>query len=318
MKIFITRKIQPIAKELLTKEGFEVTVFNKNRPITKKELLTKAKDADAIIALLTEKFDKEVIDQLPKCKIIANFAVGYNNIDVEYANKKGIIVTNTPDVLTEATAETAVSLILACAKRITEVDKFVRQGKFKGWEPELFIGVELKNKTVGIIGAGRIGFETAKRIKAFDTKIIYYNRSKKENFENKLNAKKVSLNKLLKTADIISLHIPLSKETYHLLDKNKLQLLKPTAILVNTARGEVVDEKYLIKMLKKKKIFSAGFDVYENEPDLNKELFKLNNVVLLPHIGSATNESRSAIAELAARNVINVLKGKKPITPVKI
>ncbi len=318
MKIFITRKIQPIAKELLTNEGFEVTVFNKNRPITKKELLTKAKDADAIIALLTEKFDKEVIDRLPNCKIIANFAVGYNNINVEYANQKGIIVTNTPDVLTEATAETAVSLILACAKRIPEVDKFVREGKFKGWEPELFLGVELKNKTVGIVGAGRIGFETAKRIKAFDTKIIYYNRSKKENFENELNAKKVSLNKLLKTADIISLHIPLSKETHHLLDKNKLQLLKPTAILVNTARGEIVDEKYLIKMLKKKKIFSAGFDVYENEPNLNKELFKLNNVVLLPHIGSATNESRSAIAKLAARNVINVLKGKKPITPVKI
>ncbi len=318
MKIFITRKIQPVAKELLEKEGFKVTVFNKNRPITKEELLKKAKDADAIISLLTEKFDKEVIDQLPKCKIIANFAVGYNNIDVKYANEKGIIVTNTPDVLTEATAETAVSLILACAKRIPEVDRFVRENKFKGWEPELFIGVELKNKTVGIIGAGRIGYETAKRIKAFGTKIIYYNRSRKENFEKELNAKKVSLNKLLKTADIISLHIPLNSETHHLLNKDNLQLLKPTAILVNTARGEVVDEKYLIRMLKKKKIFSAGFDVYENEPNLNPELFKLANVVLLPHIGSATNESRSAIAELAAKNVIRVLKGKKPVTPVKV
>jgi glyoxylate reductase len=318
MKIFITRKIQPVAKELLEKEGFKVTVFNKNRPITKEELLKKAKDADAIISLLTEKFDKEVIDQLPKCKIIANFAVGYNNIDVKYANEKGIIVTNTPDVLTEATAETAVSLILACAKRIPEVDRFVRENKFKGWEPELFIGVELKNKTVGIIGAGRIGYETAKRIKAFGTKIIYYNRSRKENFEKELNAKKVSLNKLLKTADIISLHIPLNSETHHLLNKDNLQLLKPTAILVNTARGEVVDEKYLIRMLKKKKIFSAGFDVYENEPNLNPELFKLTNVVLLPHIGSATNESRSAIAELAAKNVIRVLKGKKPVTPVKV
>jgi len=318
MKIFITRKIQPIAKELLEKEGFKVTVFNKNRPITKEELLKKAKDADAIISLLTEKFDKDVIDQLPKCKIIANFAVGYNNIDVKYANEKGIIVTNTPDVLTEATAETAVSLILACAKRIPEVDRFVRENKFKGWEPELFIGVELKNKTVGIIGAGRIGYETAKRIKAFGTKIIYYNRSRKENFEKELNAKKVSLNKLLKTADIISLHIPLNSETHHLLNKDNLQLLKPTAILVNTARGEVVDEKYLIRMLKKKKIFSAGFDVYKNEPNLNPELFKLANVVLLPHIGSATNESRSAIAELAAKNVIQVLKGKKPITPVKV
>ncbi len=318
MKIFITRKIQPIAKELLEKEGFKVSVFNKNRPITKEELLNKAKDADAIISLLTEKFDKDVIDRLPKCKIIANFAVGYNNIDVAYANQKGIIVTNTPDVLTEATAETAVSLILACAKRIPEVDKYVRENKFKGWQPDLFIGVELKNKTVGIVGAGRIGYETAKRIKAFGTKIIYYNRSKKDNFEKELNAKKVSLNKLLKTSDIISLHIPLTPETHHLLDKEKLDLLKPTAILVNTARGEVVDEKYLIKILRKKKIFSAGFDVYENEPNLNKDLFSLKNVVLLPHIGSATNESRSAIAELAAKNVIRVLKGKKPITPVEI
>ncbi len=317
MKIFITRKIQPVAKELLEKEGFKVTVFNKNRPITKEELLKKAKDADAIISLLTEKFDKDVIDRLPNCKIIANFAVGYNNIDVAYANQKGIIVTNTPDVLTEATAETAVSLILACAKRIPEVDKYVRENKFKGWQPDLFIGVELKNKTVGIVGAGRIGFETAKRIKAFGTKIIYYNRSKKENFEKELKAKKVSLNKILKTSDIISLHIPLTKSTHHLLNKEKLDLLKSTAILVNTARGEVVDEKYLIKLLRKKKIFSAGFDVYENEPNLNKDLFKLGNVVLLPHIGSATNESRSAIAELAAKNVIQVLKGKKPITPVK-
>jgi glyoxylate reductase len=316
MKIFITRKIQPIAKELLTKEGFEVSVFNKNRPITKDELIKKAKNADAIISLLTEKFDKDVIDQLPNCKIIANFAVGYNNIDVTYANKKGIIITNTPDVLTEATAETAVSLILACAKRIPEVDRFVREDKFNGWEPELFIGVELKNKTVGIIGAGRIGFETAKRIKAFGTKIIYYNRSRKTNFEKELGAKKVSLNRLLKTSDIISLHIPLNSKTHYLLNKDNLQLLKPTVILVNTARGEIVDEKHLIKMLQKKKIFSAGFDVYENEPKLDKQLYKLNNVVLFPHIGSATTESRNAIAKLAAQNIIQVLKGKKPITPV--
>ncbi|MCP5062313.1 MAG: D-glycerate dehydrogenase [Ignavibacteriae bacterium] len=316
MKVFITRKIQPIAKELLTKEGFKVSVFKKNRPITKDELLKKAKNADAIISLLTEKFDKDVIDQLPNCKIIANFAVGYNNIDVEYAKKKGIIVTNTPDVLTEATTETAVSLILACAKRIPEVDKFVREDKFKGWEPELFLGIELKNKTVGIIGAGRIGQETAKRIKAFGTKIIYYNRSRKTKFEKEVGAKKVSLNVLLKSSDIISIHLPLNSKTHFLLNKENMNQLKPTAIIVNTARGEIVDEKYLIKILQKKKIFSAGFDVYENEPILNPKLFKLSNVVLLPHIGSATNETRNAIAKLATQNVIQVLKGKKPITPV--
>jgi len=316
MKVFITRKIQPIGKELLLKEGFEVSVFNKNRPITKDELLKKAKNADAIISLLTEKFDKEVIDQLPNCKIIANFAVGYNNIDVEYAMKKGIVVTNTPDVLTEATAETAVSLILACAKRIPEVDKFVRENKFTGWEPELFLGIELKNKTVGIIGAGRIGQETAKRIKSFGTKIVYFNRTKKNEFEKEVGAKKVSLNTLLKVSDIISIHLPLNSKTHFLLNEENMNQLKPTAIIVNTARGEIVDEKYLIKMLQKKKIFSAGFDVYENEPILNPKLFNLNNVVLLPHIGSATNETRTAIAKLATQNVIQVLKGKKPITPV--
>lgn len=316
MKVFITRKIPPIAKELLLKKGFEVSIFNKNRPITKDELLKKAKNADAIISLLTEKFDKDVIDQLPNCKIIANFAVGYNNIDVEYAKGKGIIVTNTPDVLTEATAETAVSLILACAKRIPEVDKFVRENKFTGWEPELFLGIELKNKTVGIIGAGRIGQETAKRIKSFGTKIIYYNRSRKTDFEKEVGAKKVSLNKLLKVSDIISIHLPLNSKTQFLLNEENMNQLKPTAIIVNTARGEIVDEKYLIKILQKKKIFSAGFDVYENEPILNPKLFKLSNVVLLPHIGSATNETRTAIAKLATQNVIQVLKGKKPFTPV--
>lgn len=316
MKIFITRRIQPIAYELLNKEGFNFSVFSKNRAITKKELIKNAKNADAIISMLTDTFDKETISQLPNCKIIANYAVGYNNIDIEYAKEKGIIVTNTPDVLTEATAETAVSLILACAKMIPKVDKFMRDGKFKGWDPTIFLGTEIKNKTIGIIGAGRIGFETAKRMKVFGTKIIYYNRSKKENFEKELNAKKVQLNKLLKTSDIISIHLPLNSDTYHLLNNENLNLLKPTAIIVNTARGEVIDEKHLIKMLQKKKIFSAGLDVYENESEVNSKLFKLDNAVLLPHLGSATVETRNEIAKLAAKNIINVLKGKKPLTPV--
>ena len=316
MNVFITRKISNVAKKLLIESGFKVKVFPYNRVITKEELIQYAKNADAVIALLTEKFDKEILDQLPNCKIIANYAVGFNNIDVEYAKSKGIIVTNTPDVLTDATAEIAVSLILACSRRIVESDNFMRDKKFVGWEPELLKGVQLSGKIFGIVGAGRIGFATAKRIKSFGCKIIYYNRSSKPEFEKELNAKKVSLKKLMKTSDVISIHVPLNEQTKNLLDKEKLDLLKPSAIIVNTARGEIVDEKYLIKLLKKNMIFGAGFDVYENEPNYNKELLKLKNVVILPHIGSATFETRDKMAELAARNVINVLSGKKAITPI--
>jgi glyoxylate reductase len=315
MNVFITRKISSVAKNLLLKNGFKVKVFPHDRIITKAELIKNAKNADAIIALLTEKYDKEVIDQLANCKIIANYAVGFNNIDLEYAKLKGIVVTNTPDVLTDSTAEIAVSLILACARRIPESDRFMRNNKFKGWEPELLKGVQLSGKTFGLIGAGRIGQATAKRIKGFGCKIIYYNKSKKLEFEKELGAKKVSLDQLLKRSDLISIHLPLNSSTKLLVDKSKLELLKPNSIIVNTARGEIIDEKHLIKMLKKNRIFGAGFDVYENEPLVNPELLKLNNVVLLPHIGSSTNETRDKMAELAARNVINVLNGKKAITP---
>jgi len=313
VKIFISRKIPNIAKNLLKAQGFTVIVFPYDRIITREELV---KYAHGIIALLTEKYDKEMIDFLPKCKIIANYAVGFNNIDIKYANSKGIIVTNTPDVLTEATAEIAVSLVLACARRIPEAENMMRENKFKEWEPELLKGIQLSGKIFGIIGAGRIGQATARRIKGFGCKIIYYNKSRKTEFEKEFGARKVSLNKLMKTADIISIHLPLNSATNKLLDKEKLELMKTNAIIVNTARGEIIDEKYLIKMLKRKKIFSAGFDVYENEPNFNKELLKLKNVVLLPHIGSATIETRNKMAELAAENVINVLKGKKPLTPV--
>ena len=316
MKVFITRKISSVAKELLQKEGISVKEYPKSSEISMPELIKSAKDADGIISLLTEKFDEKVIDKLENCKIIANYAVGFNNIDIKYAKSKGIIVTNTPDVLTDATAEIAVSIILACARRVVESDNFMREKKFVGCEPKLYQGIQLTGKTVGIIGAGRIGQATARRLIGFGCKIIYYNKSKKINFENELNAKKVSLSKLMGVSDFISIHVPLNQQTKNLLNKEKLDLLKPMAIIVNTARGEIIDEKYLIKLLKQNKIFSAGFDVYEDEPNYNKELLKLKNAVLLPHIGSATFETRDKMAELAAKNVINVLRGKKPITPV--
>ena len=316
MKVFVTREISEKAIHLLKKEKLQVSVYKKDKPIPRKELIKNGKNANAIVALLTEKFDKELIDKISKCRIIANVAVGYNNIDIEYATKKKIVVTNTPDVLTESTSDLALALILACSRRLMEGERMVRTGKFKGWKPKLLLGIELKNKVVGIIGAGRIGTETAVRAKAFKTKIVYFSRSRNCELEKKTGGVKVPLETLLKKSDIISIHLPLNKGTYHLIDRKRLSLLKRSAVLVNTSRGEVIDEKELVKILKQKKIFSAGFDVYENEPTINPGLLKLDNVILLPHIGSATEEARSAMAILAAKNVSNVLKDKKALTPV--
>ncbi len=315
-KIFITRELAGNAETFLSQKGFKVNVFQKDRAIKKSELLKEAADTDALITLLTDKIDRKIIDSLPKCKIIANCAVGYNNIDVEYAKSKKIVVTNTPEILTDATADLTVALILACARRLGEGEKMMREGRFKSWKPQLLLGIELTGKTVGIIGAGRIGFAAAKRLKPFGTKIIYFDRNRREKFENELGAKKVTLNSLLKKADIISIHLPLSKETHHLLDKTNLKLMNRNAVLVNTSRGEIIDEKFLISLLQKKKIFAAGFDVYEGEPNINPDLIKLKNVFLLPHIGSATYEARSGMAMLCAKNVASVLSGKKPVTPV--
>lgn len=316
MKVFITRKIPGEPEKLLKQNGFDVDVYNSEDPIPRDLFLKKTKNVDAVLTLLSEIIDKEAIDNFSNCKIVANCAVGYNNIDISYAKEKRLIVTNTPDVLTDATADIAAGLIIACARRFYEGEKLIRDKKFFGWKPNMLLGLDLKNKTLGIIGAGRIGFATAKRLQAFGMKIIYYDRNKRENFESELNAKKCSLEKLMKTADVISIHLPLTELTYHLLDKDKLKLMKKSAVLVNTARGEILDEEYLISLLKRKKIFAAGFDVYEKEPNINPKLLDLDNVCLLPHIGSATQETRTAMSLLAARNIIKVLKGEKPITPI--
>lgn len=316
MKVFITRKLPGEPEKLLKSNGLQVEVYNSDEPIPRELFLKKTKNVDAVLALLSEKIDREAIDNFSKCKIVANCAVGYNNVDVNYAKEKDLIITNTPNVLTDATADIAAGLIIACARRFHEGEKLIRDKKFFGWKPNMLLGLDLKNKTLGIIGAGRIGFATAKRLKAFGMKIIYYDRNKRMNFEVELAAKKVSLEKLMKRSDVISIHLPLTEQTFHLLDKEKLKLMKSTAVLVNTARGEIVEEEYLIHQLQRKKIFAAGFDVYENEPNINPKLLGLENVFLLPHIGSATKETRAAMSILAANNIINVLKGKKPLTPV--
>jgi glyoxylate reductase len=316
MKIFITRKIPEAGILLLKLKGFQVSVYKKDNPISKNELIKYVQNCDALVSLLSDKIDKEVIDQMKNCKVIANYAVGFNNIDVDYAKSKGIVVTNTPDVLTDSTSDLTMALVLACARKIPESEKLVRDKKFVGWKPKLLLGMELRNKYFGILGAGRIGMEVAKRAHSFGCKIMYYSNSTNTFLESKLNAKKLLLNSILKKSDILSIHLPLNNKTYRLLNDKNLIFLKKSAIVINTARGEIIDEKFLLSMLKQNKIASAGFDVYENEPLLKPDFYKLKNVVLLPHIGSATVEARNNMSLLAARNVIAVLLGKRAITPV--
>ena len=316
MKVFITRELPETVFELLRKSKISFDYYKKDRPIPRKLLLQKVKKCEALISLLTEKIDREVIDKMKDCKIIANYAVGYNNIDIDYAKKKNIIVTNTPDVLTESTADLTMALVLACARRLPEGENLLRNGKYKGWKPKLLLGTELKNKTFGILGAGRIGTAVAIRAKSFGTNIIYFDNKKNLKLEKATNARKVKLNNLLRNSDFISVHLPLNDRTFQYLNKEKLNQLKENSILVNTSRGEIIDERELIKLLKRENNISVGLDVFENEPKLNPELLKFPNVLVLPHLGSATNEARDAMAELAVKNVINVLKGKPPLSPV--
>jgi len=308
--LFLTRRIpEPAIKRL--EEKFTLKINPYNRALTHQELIEGVKDAEALICLLTDNIDKEVISAAPKLKVISSYAVGYNNIEVEYATQLGIAVCNTPGVLTETTADLTWALILATCRRISESERFLRKGNFKGWEPMLMLGLDVYGKTLGIIGMGRIGQAVAKRATGFAMRIIYYNDVSVSNtlpFETT----ETDLQTLLKEADIITLHLPLTKETFHLIGKEEFALMKENAVLINTSRGAVIDEKELIKALSEKRIFSAGLDVYENEPDIPQELLALENVVLLPHIGSASIETRTKMALLAAENAIAVMEGRKP------
>ena len=316
MKVYITRELPEIAFKLLKQNKIPFDYYKKDQPIPRRLLMNKVRDCYALISLLTEKIDKEVIDRMPRCKVIANYAVGFNNIDLKYAKKKKIIVTNTPDVLTESTADLTIALVLSCARRMSEGEKLLKSGNYTGWKPKLLLGMELKGKNFGILGAGRIGSAVAKRAKSFGTNILYVDQKRNIKLEKQFGAEKVSIKYLLQSSDILSVHLPLNNKTYHYLNQGKLNQLKKNSILVNTSRGEVVDERALISLLRSNRLMAVGLDVFENEPKLNQDLLKFPNVIVLPHLGSATREARDGMAELAVRNVINVLKGKQPITPV--
>jgi len=311
MKIFITRKIPQPGLDLLEKYH-EVEVFPYDQIPTKQEIIKGLKGKDGLLCLLSDPIDEEVINSEPKLKMIASYAVGYDNVDVEVATCKKIPVSNTPGVLTDATAEMAWALLFSAARRIVEADTFTRAGKFIGWGPMLMHGQDIANKILGVIGAGRIGTNFALKSKGFNMKVVYHSNNVNEILKEELNAEKVELVELLKESDFISLHIPLTNETYHLIGKKELKMMKKTAVLINTSRGPVIDEKALIEALKEKWIFAAGLDVYEHEPEISEELKKLDNVVLQPHSASATVSSRTRMAVMAAENMIAGLKGEIP------
>jgi glyoxylate reductase len=315
--IYITRKIPAPAIELL-KKNFDVRMNTENRNARRSEIKRALKDAHALLCLLTDPIDDELLASAPNLKIVANMAVGFDNIDLKAAARRKIKVTNTPGVLTETTADLAWALILGVARRLVEADQFTRKGKFTGWEPMLFLGGDVYGKTLGIVGFGRIGQAVARRALGFGMKVLYADEvNAPDSLERKLSARRVSLDELLRESDFVTLHVLLTEDTRGLIGKKQLAMMKPSAYLINTSRGPVVDEKALIDALKKGAIAGAGLDVYEQEPKLARGLINLPNVVLLPHIGSASIETRTKMALMAAENIIATLSGKMPPNLVK-
>lgn len=314
-KVLVTRTIPENGLALLRKHC-TIKVYSKDQAIPRWELLRGVKWCDALLCLLTDKIDKTVIDANPKLKIISNYAVGYDNIDVHYAASKKIPVTNTPGMSDDAVAEHTFTLMLALTRKIVEADHFTRSGKYQGWQPYLFLGHELKGKTLGIVGLGRIGSGVAQRAGCMKLNVMYHDIRRNPAFERQYQAQFVSLKKLLRTADFVSLHVPLLPSTKHLISSKQLKMMKKTAYLINTSRGPVVDEKALVAALRTRTIAGAGLDVYEFEPRLTAGLARLPNVILTPHTASSTAEARAAMADLAVRNILLALQGQKPLTVV--
>ena len=316
-KVLVTRDIPEAGLRILEREDLEVTVLDEAPP-DREKLLDAVRGTDAILATATEKIDGEVMDAAGNdLKVVANMAVGYDNIDVEAASERGVVVTNTPGVLDETTADVAFMLVLAAARRLGEAERLLRAGRWEWWGPKQLRGQDVWGKALGIVGMGRIGRAVARRGKGFGMEILYHNRSRDESAEGELGARYLELEDLLREADFVSIHTPLTPETRHLIGAEQLGMMKPSSVLVNTSRGPVVDEDALADALAEERIFAAGLDVYEEEPKVHPKLLDLENVVLAPHIGSASFETRDRMATLAAENVAAVLRGEKPKTPVE-
>jgi len=313
-KVLVTRQIPEAGLRPL--EDFDVTVLSE-RPSERGELLEAAQGIDGVLSTLTEKIDAEFMNAAGEnLKVVANMAVGYDNVDVTTADERGIVVTNTPDVLDETTADTAFMLVLAAARRLGEGERIVRSGRWEAWGPKMLIGPDVWGKKLGIVGFGRIGQALARRARGFDMEILYSGRSRREDAEKEFDARYLELDELLEECDFLSLHTPLTEDTMHLIGAGELEKMKPEAVLVNTSRGPVVDEAALAEALAERRIFAAGLDVYENEPEVHLKLLELENVVLAPHIGSASFETRDKMAAMAGEDLRAVLRGEQPKNPV--
>jgi len=309
--ILVTRKLPSSVLGKLHAVA-DVDLYSGDAAIPPAELRARVADKDALVCLLTDAVDRGAIDAAPKLKIVANVAIGYNNIDIAYAKSRGIVVTNTPDVLTESVADFTWALILAITRRLSEGERLVRRGEWKGWALDFMLGSELRGKQLGLVGVGRIGRAVAGRAPAFGMQVAYTSRRALD----VPGAEPMSLDRLLLTSDVVSLHVPLTPETHHLIDKRALTRMKRSAYLVNTARGPVVDEEALAWALRQHLLAGAALDVYENEPLVHPDLLGVENVLLVPHLASGTTETRTAMADLAVENVMAVLAGRPPLTPV--
>jgi glyoxylate reductase len=314
-EILITRSVFKEAVDILEKENHTIDINESDRILPVRELVKRAYGKAGLICLLNDKIDSDVMDKLPSLKIISNIAVGYDNIDIAAATQRGIMVTNTPGVLTETTADLAFALLLGAARRIPEADQYTRAGKFKNWQlMQVHMGVDVYEKTLGIVGMGAIGQAVAKRArKGFDMRVVYYSLSKKERAEKEYGVEFVEFDDLLAISDFISIHVPLTGKTKHMFSTQEFKKMKHTAILINTARGPVVDEAALVEAIKSELIRGAALDVFEEEPSVHPELIKIEeNLVLVPHIGSASIETRLRMAKMAAMNMVEGLKGNRP------
>ena len=309
--VYVTRRVPQPGLDLLKNAGIDFDMNPEDRVLTRGELLDAVKGRDGVLCLLTDKIDSEVMDAAKGVKVFANYAVGFDNIDTAAATERGILVTNTPGVLTETTADMAWSLMMSAGRRIAEADRFTRAGKFVGWGPMLLLGVDIYGATLGIVGPGRIGAAVAKRAVGFNMKVLYAGPSPQPEFEQ-IGAEATDLDDLLRRSDFVSLHVPLTPSTRHLIGAREFDLMKDSAVLINTARGPVVDEKALIEALTSHRIAAAGLDVYENEPALATGLAEVENVVLAPHIASASIATRTKMSTMAARNLLAGLEGKRP------
>jgi glyoxylate reductase len=311
-QVYITRNIPAPAVEHLEK-FYQVQMNTEDRGAYRRELKKAFQESDAVLCLLTDRIDAELLTRAPKVRVVANMAVGYDNIDLKTATDNGIMATNTPGVLSETTADLAWALILGIARRLVESDRYTREKKFSGWEPMLFLGSDVYEKTLGIVGFGRIGRAVARRASGFAMKVLYNDETRAPaSVEKKLRAERVPLGTLLRESDFVTLHVPLTATTHHLIGAKELKSMKPTAFLINTSRGPVVDEEALVKALRQNVIAGAGLDVYEKEPRMARGLIGLPNTILLPHIGSGSIETRTKMALMAAENIVAALSGRRP------